>query len=248
VELANVTLVENRTGSYRGYGGGINNEGEFIFKNTIIANNTASANGPDCATMAALHSYGYNLVEDTTFCTINDDGGAGTMIGNIYGQNPQLAALGAYGGPTASHEPQPGSPVVDAGNPSGCTNTSDALLTDDQRRFVRPADGGTGQAYCDMGAVELQPKAVLTVDLRGVGRITDDTGTLDCAADCSVGYAVGSNVTLTVTTVGGWTFDGWGGACSGTGACALTMDQDRSVTASFSADYHVHLPLVLRTP
>jgi hypothetical protein len=246
VKLANVTLVENQTGSYRGYGGGINNEGEFIFKNTIVANNTASATGPDCATMTALHSYGYNLVEDTTFCTLDNDGGAGTVTGNIYGQDPQLAALGAYGGPTETHEPQSGSPVVDAGNPSGCTDTKGAPLIADQRGFSRPIAGGTGQAACDIGAVELQPKARLLVNLRGAGQVTDNTGTLDCSSDCSVGYAIGTNVALTVTTVGGWAFDGWDGACSGSGTCALTMDQDLTVTALFSAEHHVYLPLVLR--
>jgi Divergent InlB B-repeat domain len=29
------------------------------------------------------------------------------------------------------------------------------------------------------------------------------------------------------------TFDGWGGACSGTGSCSVTMDSDKSVSASF---------------
>jgi hypothetical protein len=244
VKLANVTIVENQTGSYRGYGGGINNAGDFTFKNTIVANNAASASGSDCATMAAVHAYGYNLVEDTTLCTIDDDGGAGTTTGNIYGQDPQLAVLGTYGGPTETHEPQTGSPVVDAGNPSGCTDTGGDLLTDDQRGFSRPVDGGSGHAYCDIGAVELQPTAVLSVDFRGAGQVTDDTGALNCSGDCSTEYMIGANVTLTATTVSGWSFDGWSGACSGTNPCTLLMDQDRAVMARFSADYQVYLPFV----
>jgi hypothetical protein len=246
VKLANVTVVENQTGSHRGYGGGINNEGEFIFKNTIVANNTASGSGPDCATMEDLHSYGYNLVEDTTFCGIDDDGGAGTTAGNVYGKDPQLAGLGAYGGPTKTHEPLRRSPVVDAGNPSGCTDTSGDPLTDDQRGFARPIDGGSGHATCDVGAVEAQPKAVLTVDITGAGRVTDDTGALDCSGDCSVGYAIGASVTLTATGAGGWSFEGWEGACSGTANCSLVIDQDRTVEAIFSADYQVYLPLTLK--
>lgn len=246
VKLANVTIVENQTGSYGGYGGGINNEGEFLFKNTIVANNAASANGPDCATMAALHSYGYNLVENTTLCSIDDDAGAGTTVGNIHGQDPQLAALGAYGGPTETHEPRVDSPAVDAGNPGGCTDTSGDPLNDDQRGFVRHVDGGSGHAYCDVGAIERQSSAMLTVHVRGGGRVTDDSGVLDCTEDCSVGYAVGTDVTLTATATGGWSFVGWEGACSGTSACVLTMDQDRIVTALFSADYSSYLPLVLR--
>jgi hypothetical protein len=30
------------------------------------------------------------------------------------------------------------------------------------------------------------------------------------------------------------TFEGWGGACSGTGACELTLDSDTAVSASFA--------------
>jgi len=246
VKLANVTVVDNQTGSHRGYGGGINNEGEFILKNTIVANNTASGGGPDCATMEDLHSYGYNLVEDTTFCGIDDDGGAGTTTGNVYGEDPQLAKLGAYGGLTKTHEPLTGSPVVDTGNPAGCTDTSGDLLTDDQRGFARPVDGGNGHATCDVGAVERQPKAVLAVDVTGVGRVTDDTGALDCTGDCSVGYAIGTGVTLTATGVGGWSFEGWDGACSGTAPCPLVIDQDITVEAIFSADYQIYLPLTLK--
>src|SRR5207253_8189589 len=32
----------------------------------------------------------------------------------------------------------------------------------------------------------------------------------------------------------GWSFQGWGGACSGTGTCSLTMDASKSATASFT--------------
>jgi hypothetical protein len=42
-------------------------------------------------------------------------------------------------------------------------------------------------------------------------------------------------VTLTATPVGGSALTGWsGGGCSGTGACQVTMDQARAVTATFT--------------
>jgi hypothetical protein len=40
-------------------------------------------------------------------------------------------------------------------------------------------------------------------------------------------------VTLTPTADAGSTFTGWSGACTGTGTCTVTMDQDRAVTATF---------------
>lgn len=45
----------------------------------------------------------------------------------------------------------------------------------------------------------------------------------------------------------GSTFVGWSGACSGTdAACAVTMDQARSVTASFKRVYQVFVPMLTR--
>jgi len=38
---------------------------------------------------------------------------------------------------------------------------------------------------------------------------------------------------LTATAAAGSTFTGWSGACTGTGTCVVTMDQDRAVTATF---------------
>ncbi len=51
-------------------------------------------------------------------------------------------------------------------------------------------------------------------------------------------YASGQTVTLTPNPAPGWTFTGWGDACSGSGACVVTMDGNKSVTASFSASQY----------
>ena len=48
----------------------------------------------------------------------------------------------------------PGSPAIDAGNPSGCKDGSGHLLTTDQRGYRRyDAEDTRG---CDMGAYERQ--------------------------------------------------------------------------------------------
>jgi uncharacterized repeat protein (TIGR02543 family) len=67
----------------------------------------------------------------------------------------------------------------------------------------------------------------------GTGRITGDG--IDCPGDCSEEYAPGTSVSLTAQPTGGSTFAGWSGACTGTGSCSISMDADRSVTASFTA-------------
>jgi hypothetical protein len=48
-------------------------------------------------------------------------------------------------------------------------------------------------------------------------------------------YNHGTVVALTATPASGSQFGGWSGACSGTGACSVTMDAAKSVTATFAA-------------
>ena len=47
-------------------------------------------------------------------------------------------------------------------------------------------------------------------------------------------YAAGTLVTLTTTPATNFQFTGWSGACSGSGACSVTMDAAKSVTATFT--------------
>ena len=58
---------------------------------------------------------------------------------------------------------------------------------------------------------------------------------IDCGSTCSATYDNGTVVTLQAYGIAGATFDGWGGACSGTGTCTVTMSQARNVTAAFTA-------------
>jgi hypothetical protein len=48
-------------------------------------------------------------------------------------------------------------------------------------------------------------------------------------------YAEGSIVDITATPAAGYAFDHWSGACTGSGACQVTMGADKSVTAHFEA-------------
>ena len=80
--------------------------------------------------------------------------------------------------------------------------------------------------------------AVLTVSESGDGTVTSSPPGINCgpaASQCSVGFPPGQVVSLTATPGAGSAFAGWGGACSGTGGCALTLTSDTTVTASFAA-------------
>jgi uncharacterized repeat protein (TIGR02543 family) len=59
-------------------------------------------------------------------------------------------------------------------------------------------------------------------------------------------YAEGTVVNVTATPAAGYQFDHWSGACTGTGACAVTMDADKSVTAHFIMVFKYFLPAIFR--
>jgi uncharacterized repeat protein (TIGR02543 family) len=75
----------------------------------------------------------------------------------------------------------------------------------------------------------------LTVSKSGAGSVTSSPAGINCGTACSASYASGTSVTLTVTPASGYSFSGWGGACSGTSVtCTVSITAARSVTATFS--------------
>lgn len=75
----------------------------------------------------------------------------------------------------------------------------------------------------------------LTVTISGNGSVSSSpSGITNCRGTCSASFAANTTVTLTASPDSGWSFSGWGGACSGTGTCQITMDANKSVTATFS--------------
>ena len=95
-------------------------------------------------------------------------------------------------------------------------------------------------------ALKIQPANthVLSVTKAGTGggTVSSTPAGIDCGPTCSASFDDGTSVTLTATANANAnaTFTGWSGAgCSGTGTCVVTMDQARSVTATFTRNTHV---------
>ena len=100
---------------------------------------------------------------------------------------------------------------------------------------VRAVDPATG-AKLNFGtftATAFPETFVLQVSAAS-GRVVSTPSGIDCGADCSESYVKGTVVSLTATPDPGFLFAGWGGDCSGTGACSVTMDAARTVSATFS--------------
>lgn len=103
------------------------------------------------------------------------------------------------------------------------------------------ADGGIaisgpgvqiGSATCSNGATDYPActlPTTLTVTKAGTG-----SGTVTSSPP-GTSFAIGTIVTLTATPATGSTFSGWSGACAGTGSCVVTMDANKTVTATFNS-------------
>ncbi len=68
----------------------------------------------------------------------------------------------------------------------------------------------------------------------GTGTVTSAPAGINCPTTCTATFTQNTAVTLTETPAAGYTFTGWGGACSGTGTCSMTVSAATAVTASFA--------------
>jgi uncharacterized repeat protein (TIGR01451 family) len=78
------------------------------------------------------------------------------------------------------------------------------------------------------------PQETLTVSTGGSGSGSVTGSGIACPGTCTSSYGQGTIVTLTAVAASGSTFGGWSGACSGNGACTVTMNAAESVAATFS--------------
>ena len=81
------------------------------------------------------------------------------------------------------------------------------------------------------------PTVQLTVQSAGTGTgtvISSPSG-ISCPTTCSASFASGTRVTLTDAVNANSTFGGWTGACTGTGACVVTLTANTTVGATFTA-------------
>ena len=79
----------------------------------------------------------------------------------------------------------------------------------------------------------------VTVAGTGSGTVTGTPAGISCKPTCSAAFASGTKVKLTVAAAQGSYFAGWSGACSGLGACTVTVNGALSATATFNVNQTV---------
>lgn len=123
-------------------------------------------------------------------------------------------------------------------------NTSGAPLERTVSLTVESEEGATSAATTRQLSVGLEP--VLEVERSGPGEVTSSPTGIDCGEDlCSAGFDGGQTVTLTATPSAHHRFAGWSGGgadpgtCTGaTTPCEVTMDESRTLTATFATIEH----------
>jgi hypothetical protein len=93
---------------------------------------------------------------------------------------------------------------------------------------------GSGYAYGGIGGTSSLPALAVTKAGTGAGTVTSSPAGINCGSTCSSTFSSGTLVTLSAVPAAGSSFAGWSGACSGTGACSVTLDSAKSVTATFT--------------
>jgi uncharacterized membrane protein len=163
--LASSTISGNTGDSSAG--GVNNNGGAWALQNTILVGNTTYGSNAD---------FGGSITTDNgnNLLGAGVGGSAGDPKpgpGDVFNNNPQLAALGNYGGPTQTLALMPGSPAIGAGNAAAAN-----LPGTDQRGQPR-----TVNDKLDIGAFQTQAPALVFSSL---GQSTDagqPTGTVTVA-------------------------------------------------------------------
>jgi hypothetical protein len=162
-------------------------------------------------------------IQTFTLSTILSGTGTGTVTSSPAGIDCGVTCSASFdGGTMVTLTAAPAAGSTFDGWSGDCTGTGSCVVTMDQARSVTAAF--TLQTF------------TLTVakDGTGSGAVTSSPAGIDCGADCSETYDYNTVVTLTPSAATGSAFTGWSGDCTGTGSCVVTMDQARSVTATFT--------------
>jgi hypothetical protein len=169
--LRNVTFSGNSGSSFTGGGGGIyNNSSNPEIRSTIFWGNTAPI---------GTQIYNSNSTPVVSDSVVQDGYAGGT---NIITGNPNLGALGNYGGFTQTIPLLPGSSAIDAlaNGTNGCGTT---ILTD-QRGVARPQGD-----LCDIGAYEFAPAISGNAGIAGATLSYADGVAKTATADGSGNYS-----------------------------------------------------------
>ncbi len=153
---------------------------------------------------------------------------AGAGAGSVTSGDAQIDCPG-----TCSHPYAYGSPVTLTETP-GANSVFTGWSGDPDCSTAPTCELTMGGPENITATFTLLPEALsLTKTGAGSGTVTSNPAGIRCTSSCSRDFDYGTAVELTATPAAGSIFEGWSGACSGTGHCDVTMNQAVFVTAAF---------------
>lgn len=168
-------------------------------------------------TAASASSYALTVTKSGT--------GAGTVSSTPAGINCGTTCTASYApGTSVTLTATPAAGSTFAGWSGACTGTASCVVSMSAVRSVTAVFNTTLPSYT---------LSVLKSGL-GTGTVVSTPTGINCGSTCSAPYTSGTSVSLSVTPAAGSVFAGWTGACTGTGACVVSMTAAKSVTATFN--------------
>ena len=139
---------------------------------------------------------------------------------------------------TTTSEPPAGGTITGAGPHDTGTNVTVTATANTGFSFLRWSGACTGTGACTVAmsadrSVTAHFEAVATGAALTVVASPSEGGSVTGGGI----YAIGASATVTATANTGYRFQRWSGACTGTGACQVTMEVNRAVTAHFVRQY-----------
>lgn len=185
-----------------------------ISTNGVNATMTVDAwGGGYCANITLANTSASAVTSWTLVAQLNQ-----STLNNVWGGTPSLS------GSQLTIRPVDYNAAIAPGASVGLGFCGTATGTNYQPALVSLAIvGGGGPTTC-----------AVTVTKVGNGTITGTPGGIDCGSVCSASVPCGTAMTFTATPASGSTFAGWGGGCTGSAPCAVTLNAAVTVTATFN--------------
>ena len=184
------------------------------------------------------------VITENSGVTATWESGGGAEVGVGFsgeGMGEVTADQNVCSGPSCSFSYAVGSLVTLRVEPSEESSfggfSGDCVSSSSSCRFAITLDSSVTATF-NPAAVELNPNSgFLVVERVGTGRGTVTGGGIECPPECSTVVPSDTEVSLTASPEGEAIFEGWRGACGGTGGCTVLVDSPKVVTAIFQLPF-----------
>lgn len=156
------------------------------------------------------------------------------VTNRIYVSNGNSSTLSGNGGVTVVDGATNSTTTVT--DPNAKTDVPAAIAVDPATDMIYVANAISYNVTVIDGGITTPPSFTLSLTGagNGSGTVTSSPAGIDCGNSCSASFASGTTVILTASPASASTFTGWSGACSGMGACVVTMTTNELVSATFT--------------